>query len=98
MSEDKQVRSKLQALANHVEKQLPFGWGFVVLAFPFGADGRMHYVSNAKRGDVVRSMYEFITRTKQQWGEHVADDQSEDTQLSRALQRIAELEEQLHKK
>jgi hypothetical protein len=94
--EDQKVRADLQALARHVDKQLPYGWGFVVLAFPFGAGGRMNYISNAKRADIVRSMYEFIEATKEKWGEHVPEGAAaEDEELGRARQRIAELERAL---
>ena len=97
--EDAKVRRDLQALARHVDRQLPYGWGFVVLAFPFGAGGRMNYVANAEREDVVRAMYEFIEASKGQWGEHEPPlgAAAEDEQLSRARQRIAELEEELRR-
>jgi hypothetical protein len=92
--EDSKVRRDLEALARHVDKQLPYGWGFVVLAFPFGAGGRMNYIANAERADVVRAMYEFIEATKEKWAEHEPELSSaaEDEQLGRAKQRIAELE------
>jgi hypothetical protein len=91
--EDEKVRADLGALGRHVDHQLPYGWGFVVLAFPFGADGRMNYVSNANRADIVRAMYEFIEATKGKWGEHVPEGAAaEDEELGRARQRIAELE------
>jgi hypothetical protein len=92
--EDAKVRADLQALGRHVDHQLPYGWGFVVLAFPFGAGGRMNYVSNAQRADVVRAMYEFIEATKEKWAEHEPDlgAAAEDEQLGRLRQRIAELE------
>jgi hypothetical protein len=97
--EDQKVRADLQALARHVDKQLPYGWGFVVLAFPFGADGRMNYVSNADRSDVVRAMYEFIEASKDQWAEHEPEigAAAEDEQLGRLRQRVAELERQLER-
>jgi hypothetical protein len=91
--EDEKVRADLQALARHVDNQLPYGWGFVVLAFPFGAGVRMNYISNAQRADIVRAMYEFIEATKGKWGEHVPEGAAaEDEELGRARQRIAELE------
>jgi len=91
------TQKKLRLIAKEVDKQLPYGWGFVVLTFPFGADARMLYVANAQRPDVVRAMYEFIARTKEQYGVDVADEgaAAEDDQLARALQRVAELEGQL---
>jgi hypothetical protein len=92
--EDQQVRARMQRLGNLIDKELPYGWGFVMLAFPFGKDGRMNYVSNAEREDVVRSMYEFIDASKERWAEHQAepDSAAEDEQLARARQKVAELE------
>lgn len=95
--EDAKVVKDLQVLAQHVDAQLPYGWGFVVLAFPFGQGGRMNYVANAERADVVRAMYEFIEATKAKWGEHElpVGAAAEDEQLGRARQRIAELEREV---
>lgn len=95
--DDVKVRSNLQAIARIVDKQLPFGWGFIILAFPFGEGGRMNYVSNADRPDVVRALYEFIEATKEGWAEHEPPigAAAEDEQLGRARQRIAELEREL---
>jgi hypothetical protein len=92
--DDAKVRSDLQALAQHVDRQIPYGWGFVILVFPFGSGGRMNYVANADRADVVRAMYEFIEATKEEWGkdEPPVGAAAEDEQLGRARQRIAELE------
>ena len=97
--EDAKVRKDLQAIAKSVDRQLPYGWGFIVLAFSFGKGGRMNYVANAERPDVVRAMYEFIEATKEQWGEHEPEVSAaaEDEQLGRLRQRIAELEEELRK-
>ena len=95
--EDAKVRADLQKLAKLLDAQLPYGWGFVFLAFPFGAGGRMNYIANAARVDVVRAMYEFIEATKGQWAEHEPElgAAAEDEQLGRARQRIAELEREL---
>ena len=92
--EDEKVRADMQKLAHFLDQQLPYGWGFVFLAFPFGEGGRMNYVANANRADVVRAMYEFIEATKGEWATHVPepDSAAEDDQLGRARQRIAELE------
>lgn len=91
--DDAKVRADLQALARHVDRQLPYGWGFVVLAFPFGEGGRMNYVANADRPDVVRAMYEFIEATKGEWGEHVPEGAArDDAELGRLRQRVAEME------
>ena len=91
--EDAKVRDDLAALARLACHRFPSGWGFVVLAFPFGAGGRMNYVSNSERADVVRAMYEFIEATRQKWGEHIPmGAAAEDEEIGRLRQRIAELE------
>jgi hypothetical protein len=98
-AEDARVRAKMKDLAKLVDKHLPYGWGFVVLAFSFGGEGRMNYISNAQRKDVVRAMYEFIEATKAQYGEHEPpqDEAAEDTALGRARQQIAQLEREIEK-
>jgi hypothetical protein len=95
--DDEKAKRVLNMLAQLIDKALPYHWGFVVLAFPFGEGGRMNYVSNARRPDVVRSMYEFIEATKQQFGEHVAEgtEAQDDSELARLRQRVAELEGRL---
>lgn len=41
------------------------GQGFVLLVFPLNdAVGRMNYISNAERGDVVKAMVEFIAHSE----------------------------------
>lgn len=92
--EDTKVRNDLQQVGRSVDRQLPYGWGWIVLAFPFGADGRMNYISNARRADVVRAMYEFIEATKGKWAKQVPEESAaaEDEQLGRLRQRVAELE------
>jgi hypothetical protein len=96
---DKEVRANLQRIARQVAIQLPGDWGFVLLAFPFGPGGRMNYVANAGRADIVRAMYEFIEATKAGWGAHVPQDSAaEDRELGRLRQRVAELERTLENK
>jgi hypothetical protein len=96
--DDAKVRRDLQALGRQVDHQLPYGWGFVVLAFPYGVGGRMNYVANAQRADVVRAMYEFIEATKEKFGEHIAEDGArDDRELGRLRQRVAELEGEMAK-
>jgi hypothetical protein len=97
--EDAKVRSDLQAIAKTVDRQLPYGWGFVVLTFPFTSGGRLNYIANAERSDVVRVMYEFIESTKEKFGEHIAEmgAAAEDEQIGRLRQRVSELEEENRK-
>ena len=69
---DQYTRRKMQGLARFVKEELPPGWGFVLMAFPFGEPpGRMNYVSNGKREDVIPAMKEFIQRTEGAWGSHI---------------------------
>jgi len=89
--EDAKVVKDMKNLGRFVDSQLPYGWGFVVLAFPFGEGGRMNYISNSQRGDIVRAMYEFIEATRSQWGEHVREASAEDEPLGRARQELAQV-------
>lgn len=96
--EDAQVVSRMQTLGRIVKRELPEKWGFIVLAFPFGtAEGRMNYVSNAERDDVVRAMYEFIEATKGHWAQHELPTYAatQDKELARARQQVAKLEHEL---
>ena len=68
--QQKYVENKMQELAQYVKRELPAGWGFVIMAFPFGEGGRLNYVSNGNREDVVKALYEFIEKTEGHYGEH----------------------------
>ena len=69
---DQYTRRKMQGLARFVREELPSGWGFVLMAFPFGyPPGRSNYVSNCKREDVIPVLKDFIKRTEGQWGKHL---------------------------
>jgi len=62
---DAYTRDRMQKIARLVDEEIPQGWGFFVMAFPFGekAPGRMNYVSNAKREDILKLMEEFIKKS-----------------------------------
>lgn len=64
------IKSKMQTIAKKVDDEIPEGFGFCVLVFPFGKteDGQMMYVSNADRLDIVKSMEEWIAKTKDTFG------------------------------
>jgi hypothetical protein len=71
---DQCTRGKMQGLARFIDGELPSNWGFVIMAFPFGDSlGRMNYVSNGNRDDVVAAMKEFIKKTEAQWGKHIQE-------------------------
>ncbi|BAO89058.1 hypothetical protein [Caballeronia cordobensis] len=44
------------------------GYGFALLVFDFNVAGRMNYLSNAHRGDMVRALQEFIDLTQREAG------------------------------
>lgn len=47
------------------------GWGFVLLAFPFGeSQGRLNYISNGKREDVHRILREWMDKGGVNPGHH----------------------------
>lgn len=88
------VEVSMQRWAHSLKRLLPGGWGFILFAFPFGNKGAMNYVSNARREDVVASLYEFIEASKETYGER-KHDESDDTELGRLRQRCAQLEREL---
>ena len=58
------VRARMQRIARAIDQELPDGYGFFVLCFPFhGPPGSAaEYASNGRRRDVVAAMKEFIKR------------------------------------
>jgi hypothetical protein len=71
---DANTREQLQAIGRAIDEGLPQGWGFFLMAFPFNdAPGRMNYISNANRTDVIKLMKEWIEKeeAKLGWGKHV---------------------------
>lgn len=54
-------REKMLALARVLGEEFD-GYGFTLLVFDFGDKGRMNYVSNARREDVLAAMQEFIAK------------------------------------
>lgn len=60
----------MQFLAGYIAKRLGKKYGFCLLVFDFGETGRMNYVSNAKREDMIPAIKEFIEKTEEGWGVH----------------------------
>ncbi len=54
------VREQMRAFGKALEACLPPGYGFVFLTFKSGEGGRMNYISNAKREDVVVALKELV--------------------------------------
>jgi hypothetical protein len=62
---DAWTRDQMQKIARKVDEELPQGWGFAVLAFPFGeGEGRINYVSNGNREDVVKVVRQWLDEWK----------------------------------
>lgn len=60
------TREQMQKIARLVDEQLPQGWAFIVIAAPFEkAEGRVNYVSNAKRQDVQTLLTNFLQVLKE---------------------------------
>ena len=67
-------REYLRDLARTIEARLPDGYGFILLAFPFGEEpGRLFYTSNAKREDAVASLKEWLIKAsgEEEWMKHI---------------------------
>ena len=55
------TRERMQKIAHLVDEELPAGWSFIVMAAPFNpADGRLNYVANGKREDVIKLLKNFL--------------------------------------
>ena len=68
---NEEIKRKLPDMAKYIVSQLPEGYGFSLLVFPFGEDGgqkELMYISNANRDDMVKAMNEFVMKTKYQFG------------------------------
>jgi hypothetical protein len=67
------VRERLQEVACTIASMLPAFTGFALLCFDFNlkpGQGRLEYVSNAQRPDIVRAMKEWIAKTEAGFGTH----------------------------
>ena len=58
--DDRGVAGRMQGLAKHIESEIPEDALFVLMIVPSGdISGRTHYVSNAQRSDVVKTLREY---------------------------------------
>lgn len=61
----------MQDLARHIQSKIGKNYGFSLLIYEHNNDtGRMNYVSNSQREDVIKAMKEFIEQTEGNWGTH----------------------------
>lgn len=64
-------KNTMQDLAQHIQSQLGSKYGFCLLVYEHNTDkGRLNYVSNSQREDVVKAMKEFVEATEGTWGAH----------------------------
>ena len=60
---DKAIRETSNSIGRLIGQSLPPGWGFALLVFPFAeGDGRMNYISNGKREDMLTALKELVER------------------------------------
>jgi hypothetical protein len=61
-----EIQKLLQALASKLHSLMPPGYGFTFLLFEFGGPGApLFYVSDANRGDMIRTMQECIGKMRE---------------------------------
>lgn len=61
---DPAVVDEMRGVAMTISDALPTTHGFVLLTFDFGKRGRMNYLSNAKREDMIAAMEELLKNMK----------------------------------
>ncbi len=54
------VQKTLQEMAQQTDILLPPGWGFGLFVFTFGEGGTLAWISNAQRGDMVKTLQEWM--------------------------------------
>jgi hypothetical protein len=72
-NQEVEIREKMQKLARGVQEELPPHWGFIIMCFPLDdKQGRLNYVSNGKREDVLQLLKEFLYRNRHpgEWNSH----------------------------
>jgi nitrous oxidase accessory protein NosD len=64
-------KNVMQEIAAYIHQRIGKKYGFCVLIYEHNTDkGRMNYVSNSQREDVIKAMKEFIEETEGTWGTH----------------------------
>jgi hypothetical protein len=70
---DENTKTHLQSIARMVDNELPDGWGFILMTFPFNnPDGRLNYVAKCSREDGVKIVRKWLdTQTPENFGKDV---------------------------
>ena len=64
------LAAALDEIFNGTKKGQEREWGFAMLVFRFGEEGRCNYISNAQRPEMLTAMKEFIARAEGRLVEH----------------------------
>lgn len=54
----------MRLMADMIKSVLPEGYGFTFQVFPFHREGRMFYISNAQRDDMIDAMEQQLASLK----------------------------------
>lgn len=65
---DPRVRESMRRIAESIGSVTPEGFGFALLMFDIGKPGRMNYISNARRADMLRALKEFVASSEAEHG------------------------------
>lgn len=71
---DANVVTHLQSIARMVDEELPEGFGFILMAFPFGdKEGRINYVAKCNRDDAINVLKSWLAKQEnpEDFGKHV---------------------------
>lgn len=65
---DPVIEEKLRRISSGIGRQLPQGWGFMLMIFSFNeepeGESDLFYMSSANREDVIRTMKAWIKRNE----------------------------------
>ena len=66
-------RQWMRDVARLVDANSPDGWGFIVLAAPFGENGRLVYSSNMDRKCAINVLKEWLIKAsgEEEWMKHI---------------------------
>lgn len=63
----------LREAANALQAKLPDNHGFLLLAAPYGDDGRLYYCASMERADAINLLKEFLLKAgaSEDWMKHI---------------------------
>ena len=57
-----EIQTTLRRLAELLNKDIPQGWGFMLMIFEFSPGNSLFYISNADRQKIINAMREFVKK------------------------------------